>query len=168
MDVERDVLFLSLSSHGSESRLSVHDGVPLTRDLSAADLATMLRESGIRWQVIVISACYAGSFIDDLRDEYTMVLTAAAPDRASFGCSDDRDLTYFGEAFYRDALPGAKDLRSAFEAAGAALGERERAEGVKPSNPQAHFGQEIEARLAEIEAARAVKRAAVPGVGSRG
>ena len=65
----------------------------------------MLRESGIRWRVIVVSACYAGSFIEPLRDENTDHPDRGGRDRTSFGCSDDNDLTYFGEAFYRDALP---------------------------------------------------------------
>jgi hypothetical protein len=154
MDVERDVLFLSLSSHGSEdATLSVNDGMPFSRDLESGELAKMLRESGIRWKVVVISACHSGSFVDDLRDEFTVVLTAAAKDRTSFGCSDDRELTYFGEAFYRDALPGAPDLRSAFETARAALAAREEAEGIRPSNPQAHFGAQIELKLAELDPA---------------
>lgn len=153
MDVERDVLFLSLSSHGAEDgTLSVNDGMAFTRDLQAAELAAMLRESGIKWKIIVVSACHAGSFLDDLRDDYSVVLTAAASDRASFGCSDDRDLTYFGEAFYRDALPLAKNLRAAFDSARAAIEMRERAEGMRSSNPQAHFGAQMERKLSELEA----------------
>ena len=85
--------------------------------LSAATLAEVLEESGIRWRVIVVSACYSGAFIEPLADNHTIVITAAAKNRTSFGCSDERDLTYFGEAFYRDALPGSTDLRAAFEAA---------------------------------------------------
>jgi hypothetical protein len=155
MDLERDVLFLSLSSHGSEDGgLTVNDGMSFSQNLVAGDLATMLRDSGIRWKVIVISACHAGSFIDELRDENTMILTAAAADRTSFGCSDDRDLTYFGEAFYRDAMPTANGLRAAFDSARVALAAREKAEGLRPSNPQAHIGGQIERKLAELEAAR--------------
>ena len=45
------------------------------------------------------------AFIDSLKNPQTIVIAAAAADRTSFGCSNDRDLTYFGEAFYRDALP---------------------------------------------------------------
>jgi hypothetical protein len=55
---------------------------------------------------------------------------AAAADRTSFGCSNDSDLTYFGEAFYRDALPGARSMRAAFESAKAAIAARERREHV--------------------------------------
>jgi hypothetical protein len=71
------------------------------------------------------------------------VIAAAAADRTSFGCSDDRDMTYFGEAFYRDALPGAKTLQEAFERAKAAIAVREQKEHETPSEPQAFFGREI-------------------------
>jgi hypothetical protein len=114
----------------------------------------MLRESGIRWRVIVVSACYAGAFVEPLKNDNTIILTAAAEDRTSFGCSDDNDLTYFGEAFYRDALPKAPSLRAAFEAAKAAILKRETEEGETPSNPQAYFGKAIEQKLAAMEAAR--------------
>jgi len=152
MNVDEDVLFLSLSSHGSEDSISVTSALGYWRDLEAADLAEMLRESGIRWKVIVISACHAGSFIEHLRDENTIILTAAAADRTSFGCSDHNKLTYFGEAFYRDALPKAANLRAAFESARAAIEEREDVEGIAPSMPQAHFGAELEKKLAAFEA----------------
>jgi hypothetical protein len=151
MDTGMDVLFLSISSHGSqEPRIAVsNSGFPLT-SLSAEDLEEAVHESGIQWRVILISACYAGGFIDALRDPKTIVITAAAKDRTSFGCSNDSDLTYFGEAFYRDALPGAKSLRDAFETAKKAIAEREQREHETPSNPQAYFGAEIEAKLAAM------------------
>ena len=98
----------------------------------------------------MISACYAGGFIDALRDPKTIIITAAAKDRTSFGCSNDSDLTYFGEAFYRDALPGAKSLREAFEAAKKAIAAREQSEHETASNPQAYFGAEIEAKLEDL------------------
>ncbi len=148
MDVNRDVLFLAISSHGSsEPSVAVSNSQFPFTDLTNQDLAQALQESGIKWRVVIISACYAGGFIDSLRDPRTIVITAAAADRTSFGCSNDSDLTYFGEAFYRDALPGAHSLRDAFERAKAAIAVREQAEGETPSNPQAYFGSEIEAKL---------------------
>jgi hypothetical protein len=151
MNLDRDVLFLAISSHGSEEpSIAVSNSqFPLTA-MTAEDLASALREAGIRWRVIVISACYAGGFIDALRDPKTIVITAAAKDRTSFGCSNDSDLTYFGEAFYRDALPAAKSLREAFETAKTAIAARERREHETPSNPQAYFGSEMERKLAEL------------------
>lgn len=151
MNKERDVLFLSLSSHGSEFELAVSNGGLPLMTLTSARLGELLRESGIRWKVIVISACYAGSFIDDLKGDSTIIITAASADRTSFGCSDDRDLTYFGEAFYRDALPKAKNLREAFELASASIAAREEAEDITPSMPQAVFGPALEKQLGYFE-----------------
>jgi hypothetical protein len=154
MNLDRDVLFLSISSHGTRDPAIVvsNSQLPL-KDLSDEDLADALRDSGIKWRVIIISACYAGAFIDSLRDPNTIVITAAAADRTSFGCSNDRDLTYFGEAFYRDALPGARSLKDAFDAARSAIAARERREHVTASNPQAYFGARMQAKLAAMNPA---------------
>lgn len=149
MEIDRDILFLALSSHGSEDPLlSVTNGSLPLRDLSGEMLAEALQESGIKWKVIVISACHAGAFIEPLQDEHTILIAAAAADRSSFGCADDRDLTYFGEAFYRDALSDATSLRDAFEETKALIAEREKEEGVEASLPQAYFGEQMEKQLA--------------------
>jgi hypothetical protein len=155
MDRERDVLFLALSSHGKRNaKLVVTNGALPLNWLTGEDLARMLRESGIRWKVVVISACYAGAFIEHLRDDHTIIITAASPDRISFGCNDRRDLTYFGEAFYRDALSTAPDLPSAFAQAVAQIETRERSEGFAPSQPRAHFGAAMVGKLSEFEVLR--------------
>lgn len=148
MRLDRDVLFLAISSHGGRNAVIAvsNSQLPLD-DLTDTDLAEALQESGIQWRVIILSACYAGAFIPSLRDPQTIVITAAAADRSSFGCSNDRDMTYFGEAFYRDALPKSRSLRDAFERTRAAIAIRERREGVTASNPQAYFGAKIEAKL---------------------
>ena len=154
MNRDRDVLFLSISSHGAEDAvIAVSNSQLPLNDLTGEDLADALNESGIKWRVIIISACYAGAFIDSLRDPQTIVIAASAADRTSFGCANDRDLTYFGEAFYRDALPTARSLREAFEKAKAAIGARERAEHITASDPQAYFGAQLAAKLASMNAA---------------
>jgi len=147
-----DVLFLVLSSHGwKDATIAVSNAGEDFEDLSARALARMLEDSGIRWRVIVISACYAGSFIKPLANDHTIIITAAARNRPSFGCGADRDLTYFGEAFWRDAFPGAASLREAFETARREITEREKDEGERPSHPQSSFGPLMEARLAELD-----------------
>ena len=152
MDLDDDVLFLALSSHGSSDwLLSVKNGYLPLVDLAPEDVAAALDDAGIKWRVIVISACYAGGFVDALQDPFTIVVAAAAPDRTSFGCSNERDLTYFGEAFYRDALPLDVPLREAFAIAQQRVSERERAEGVTESRPLAFFGPDLERKLAALE-----------------
>jgi hypothetical protein len=153
MNRERDVLFLSISSHGAkEPAISVSNAQLPLNDLTRDGLAEALEDSGIKWRVIIISACYAGAFIDSLKNPQTIVITAAAADRTSFGCSNDSDLTYFGEAFYRDALPEARSLRDAFDKAKAAIAAREKREHEDPSRPQAYFGSELEGKLAAMNA----------------
>jgi hypothetical protein len=165
MDPERDVLFLALSSHGRENAmLEVSNTGMEPTGLSAPGLVRLLAESGIRRKVIVISACFSGAFIEPLADDETIVITAAAKDRPSFGCSDERHLTYFGEAFYRDALPRARSLRAAFEAARADIARREKELKVRPSRPQARFGSILEAELADQRSGESVPGTEIPGI----
>jgi hypothetical protein len=152
MNVDNDVLFLVISSHGAKDpAIAVSNSDLPLNDMTDEDLAAALSDSGIKWRVIVISACYAGGFIEALKDPRTIVITAAAADRTSFGCSNDRDLTYFGEAFFRDALPEARSLRDAFDRAKSAIALRERRERVDASKPQAYFGAEMEAKLSAMK-----------------
>lgn len=151
MNVEEDVLFLVLTSHGDEEGLAVVHGAMPLEQLDGATLRDALDAAGIRWRVIVISACHAGTFIPALHDDRTLVVTASAAERTSFGCSDDRDLTYFGEAFFRDALPGATDLQTAFSVARTAIAEREVVEGVEASDPQIDVGTLIDAKWRALE-----------------
>jgi hypothetical protein len=152
MNLDRDVLFLAISSHGSrDPAIAVENSDLPLDDLTDEDLAAALQDSNIQWRVIIISACYAGGFIDSLKNPRTIIITAAAADRTSFGCSNDSDLTYFGEAFYRDSLPEARTLRDAFDKARAAIAMRERRERVDPSRPQAYFGAELESKLTSMK-----------------
>jgi ATP-dependent Clp protease adapter protein ClpS len=159
MDRSEDVLFMMLTSHGSDKPLlSVSNGTWPLDQLDAKALRSALDKSRIKWRVVVISACHSGAFIEPLADENTIILASAAGNRTSFGCSDDRDLTDFGEAFIRDALPEAVSLAAAFDRAKEALAERERRSGLTASLPQAHFGKAITAHWDRIEAERAARR----------
>ena len=89
------------------------------------ELARLLEPLAERNLVIVISACYSGGFIDALKDERTLVMTAARADRTSFGCSDDSDFTYFGRALFAEALlqtyPNLKAVAATLRAVKSAL-----------------------------------------------
>jgi hypothetical protein len=131
MDREQDILFLYLTSHGTgEHELVLGQGGMMLRSLRAADLAAMLRESGIRWKAVVLSACYAGGFLDALRDEGTLAIAAARRDRQSFGCTAQAELTWFGHAFLKEALPGAASFQDAFRRALPLVAQREARERI--------------------------------------
>jgi Peptidase C13 family len=142
----QDVLILILSSHGSQVGLAVKSG-PVTETLSPQDLRTMLATSGIEQKVIIVSACFSGVFAEALADSRTAVITAADDSHASFGCRSGAEWTYFGKAFFADALPRAKSLREAFLTARSLVGQEEAAERLTPSNPQMAGGQAVLARL---------------------
>lgn len=150
MDPDNDVLFLFLTSHGSRDATLDTSLYPLDmHDLSAEDLRRYLDESGILWRVVVVSACYSGSFIDALRNDQTIVISASADDRNSFGCSDDRDLTYFGEEFFAKQLAHNDNLVEAFESAAKSINAKELERGLTPSEPQIYVGPMIREKLAE-------------------
>ncbi|MBS0365865.1 MAG: hypothetical protein JSR67_08595 [Proteobacteria bacterium] len=157
MDAQQDVLVLFLTSHGSPDGLEVANGTLPLGQLEPADLRQMLDDAGIRWRVIIISACYAGVFIDALQDDSTAVITASDATHTSFGCQDDRDLTWFGQAFLKDALPVSLSLEEAFGRAQALIRQRESAEHEIHSNPQFIMGPLLRARLAQIEGSQGAR-----------
>ncbi|MFV0680060.1 C13 family peptidase [Ottowia sp.] len=115
MNRERDVLFVFLTSHGSEDhQLSLGMRGLRLPDLPAQRLGELLKASGIRNQIVVVSACYSGGFVPALQGDRTWVITAASADRTSFGCADDNQFTYFGRALFKDALAESASLSEAF------------------------------------------------------
>ena len=146
MNLEQDILFMYLSSHGSREHdlLVDHDDIKL-RNLSAEFLKNTVIESGIKWKVIFVSACFSGGMIPYLNDPYTIVLTAADAESQSFGCSDDSDMTYFGKALFKETLAKQPTLgfEEAFENAKKLITEWENEKEYKHSNPQISKPKEI-------------------------
>ncbi|MGD1038299.1 MAG: C13 family peptidase [Roseiarcus sp.] len=146
MDPEREILFLILSSHGDQQGVGV--ATPSEKSfITPIELREMLRESGARFSVVVVSACYSGIFADALAEPDTLVITAADADHASFGCRDGAKWTTFGEAFFGEALAQTKTLPDAFALARSRIATLERIEGYDPSNPQMAGGAHVLERL---------------------
>ncbi|MBL8484075.1 MAG: hypothetical protein JNJ60_17900 [Rhodocyclaceae bacterium] len=141
MDKEHDLLFLFMTSHGSEDHHFVLEFPPLRlQGLNPKTLRELLDQSGIRHRVVVVSACYSGGFVDALRDPDTLVIAASAPDKNSFGCSNTADWTYFGKAYFDEALRSVASFAEAFEKALPLIAEREKSEGYTPSDPRMDVG----------------------------
>jgi hypothetical protein len=148
MDRNEDVLMLFLTSHGSQDHRLFVGMEPLDLDqIQPHDLRSALDDAGIRWRVVVVSACYSGGFVDALRDPRTLVITSARSDRASFGCGADSDITWFGKAFLAEAMNQTTDLAQAFALASRKVREWELAQGQTPSVPQMAEGSEVAAHL---------------------
>lgn len=132
-----DLLFIYLTSHGTGEHELVLDQPRLElADLPADELAAVLAPLKKRDKIIVISSCYSGGFIPALKDERTLIMTAARADRVSFGCSEEANFTYFGDALFAQALNQTDDLEQAFKLASATVAERELADSFEASEPQ--------------------------------
>ncbi|KAA0915176.1 C13 family peptidase [Psychrobacter sp. ANT_WB68] len=151
MSADEDVLFLTLSSHGDQNFIHLSNP-PLSMDnLDATWLREALDASGIRWRVIVVSACYSGSFIDELASPTTVVITASAADKMSFGCTNTAEMTYFGQAFFAESLRENTSFSDAFKDAAYRVQERELYMGFEPSEPQMVIGSLMETALPAFE-----------------
>jgi len=152
MDRDEDILLLYLTSHGSEDHHIAADLWPLTlHDIDPPMLKQMLDESGIRWRIVVVSACYSGAFIDALKDDNTLVMTASDPSSSSFGCSNDSDFTWFGKALFDEELRRTFSFTTAFSRASVSITAREAKEGENPSHPMIYMGNAIRSRLKRLE-----------------
>lgn len=154
MDKEEDILFVYLTSHGSKDHEFYlnHDSIKLS-DLSAVEFSQTLKETQIKWKVIIISACYAGGFISELEDDYTLIITAADAESRSFGCSDESEMTDFGRALFKESMAKNTEasLPDAFKRARELVLEWETDQEKEPSNPMIHAPKPIVSKLRQLE-----------------
>ena len=132
------------SSHGSPAGVLVG-----ARLLSPAGLSLIVDEAcGPRPTVVVVSACFSGVFVPPLARPNRMVLTAARPDRSSFGCGSSDRYPYF-DACVIQAMPGASDFADLGRKVQACVSDKEKATGMTPpSEPQMFVGSELKPVIA--------------------
>jgi hypothetical protein len=125
-----------LTSHGLPQGAQVDQGI-----LQPGVLATMLDQScGARPTVVVISACFSGVYVRTLAKPNRMVLTAARPDRTSFGCGQDNKYPYFDDCFL-SSMGGARDFNGLAGTVRECVRVREITEKASPpSEPQFWVG----------------------------
>jgi hypothetical protein len=160
MNREEDVLFLFLTSHGSPEHVLTVDNGPLELDgLTPEMVRRMLRKSGVTWKVLVVSACYSGGFVEPLKDDHTLIITAADATHESFGCSYGEKFTWFGNAYFKEALRHTYSFTAAFTQARQTIRKWEAEQGESPSNPQIWVGKKMENKLAQLEKRLAARNA---------
>jgi hypothetical protein len=127
------------SSHGAPSGVVVDQEI-----LPPPILNAILDETcGDRPTVVVISACFSGVFIPDVAAPNRMILTAARPDRTSFGCGESNKYPFFDDCFLQ-SIPKSHDFPALGVAVQACVAARELQEGMSPpSEPQLFIGPEL-------------------------
>lgn len=140
-----DIVFVDISTHGSRDVLARKIGRGPETALTAHRLAEMLAPLERHRTIIVISACYSGSLIDELRAPRRIIITAARADRSSFGCAPGNRHTFFGQAELDAFSQGDRSLRQIFAAIREDVGRREQELRYTPSEPQVSVGVDVTA-----------------------
>lgn len=141
-----------LTSHGvpnARARRGTRPAAVVGPDrLFPADLEAMLdQRCAVSPTVVIVSACYSGVFAEHpaLQTPNRVILTAAMPDRPSFGCSQDDKFTFWDRCML-ETLPRAATWADVHLQTRTCVARTEAAFGFRPSEPQAWFGADV-ARL---------------------
>ncbi len=135
---------LYFTSHGSP------EGIVFGPDatISPLDMSQLVRRwCGARPTVVVISACFSGTFMGALQAPNRMILTAARRDRTSFGCGANETYPWF-DGCVIESLPVSSDFLDLAARTKACVNRRETEAGIEPaSEPQLFVGSEMQLRL---------------------
>jgi len=152
MDRSEDVLVLYSTSHGEpNSGLIYKDLLRGAGVITPARLADDLKTLGIRNRLLILQACFSGQFVPVLKDPNSIVVTAAAADRSSFGCGAGNDWTYFGDALINHAFRQPLPLDAQLRRAAILIGAAEDRDKLTPSNPQVNTGADSAKWLSQLE-----------------
>ena len=127
------------TSHGVQHAglyLSLRDEVLTPQALDRA----LLQGCGDAPTAVVVSSCFSGSFArPPMTRANRVILTAARPDRTSFGCQAGRVYTVYDKCLL-DSLGQDRGWMEAYASIRGCVATEERREGAMPSEPQAWFG----------------------------
>jgi hypothetical protein len=96
-----------------------------------------------RPSVVILSACFSGSFIPTLAAPNRVIMTAARADRTSFGCGEEDVYTFFDGCLIQ-AMPNAATFESLASTVNGCVERRETQMNMSPpSSPQLSIGSEF-------------------------
>jgi Peptidase C13 family len=153
MNLKEDVLILFATTHGDpDSGLAYRDGEKGFGAIAPERLANLLDDLGFERRMILLSACYSGVFLPLLTNENSVIVTAAASNRTSFGCAPANDWTFFGDALINHGLRKAQPFDKATEEAVALIAGWEKSQKLLASRPQTFVGDKVNIWLTPLEA----------------
>lgn len=153
MDLKEDVLILFATTHGdATSGLAYRDGDRGFGAIAPLRLASLLDDLDFEKRMILLSACYAGVFLPLLTNENSVIVTAAASNRTSFGCTPGNDWTFFGDALINNGLRKPQPFEKAAEEATALIAKWENSKQLLASRPQTFIGDKANVWLGTLEA----------------
>ncbi len=146
INVDEDVVMIYLTGPSDkEGNLGVSMPPLELAQLSPSTLRSLLDEAGIRWRVVVVSACNTDAFVDALEDVDTLVMTPGGA--SADACRHDAASTPLGKALFGDALAAGDSLGKAIESVRDRTGAR------------LAMGPAITEKLRALDRGRAARRA---------
>ncbi len=136
-----DKVVVLMSTHGNVDVLSVNFGAQYYPHVNAKILNQWLTDLRGKPTVLILSACYSGSFLQALSGPNRVILTAAAKDRTSFGCQFHSTNTYFIDALFNQPSLPDSTVGQLMAQAQVIIDKKERAQKLSPpSLPQISIG----------------------------
>jgi hypothetical protein len=149
IEPDDDVVMLYITGPSARHERIAASQPPLTLvELGPAGLKQLLDDAGIKWRIVVVSACYAGGFVEPLADEQTLVITSSQRDAPSFGCEGRTPPGLFGKSFFEEGLAKGASFEAAFAHAKERVAARESTARYTPaSDPQWSLGTQMADKL---------------------
>ena len=133
-----DGCLIYVTSHGDETGI-----VFGSRKLTPEGFAGILSGScGMRPTVAIVSACYSGVFVEPLAAPNRLIVTAARPDRNSFGCGEGNQYPYY-DACVLETIGRSQTFLELADLAEACVAQKEASEQLLASEPQKSIGSSV-------------------------
>ncbi len=138
---DKDKMIILMSTHGNVDVLSVNFNTQYYPHVNAKQLNEWMRDLRGKPTLLVLSACYSGSFLPTVSGPSRIVMTAAAKDKASFGCQFHSSNTYFMDALLNQSALTTLSLEQLMDQAKKTVAKKELDQKLSPpSMPQIFVG----------------------------
>ena len=141
-----DKVVVLLATHGNVDVLGINFANKNYPYIGSRWLGQALEGLGGKPTLVLLSACYSGSFVEPLSRPDRIILTAAARDRNSFGCEFHSTNTHFVDALLNQPSILNSSIVQLMEQARIDIVQRERKMNLSPpSSPQIAVGRAVQA-----------------------
>ncbi len=152
---EGEGCLIYLTGHGSPDGIAMSADTPQV-SVRPARLQSMLNTCAPRPTILVVSACFSGTYMrPGITRPERIVMTASAANLPSFGCSNNLQYTFFDQCFM-NAWPRHNNWGLLADDVKTCVYLTERNSNFPSSNPQIFFGPNMrELPLPALDAANA-------------
>lgn len=141
----QDKMLLLISTHANPGTLNIQAAGKNLKPLTAQTLIAAMAPVQHIPAIVVLSACYSGSFLKPLQAPNRVVITATDVNRTSFKCQYTGDYTFFGDALFNQEQATELSVTDWMTAARKSIEAQEKRRRLPASRPQIHVGEEAKA-----------------------